>query len=162
MLAYLDALDAALAAQRPGNWDQRATAGAALDRAHSTLESMVATALDKTHLFPQAGNPLTEQAVRIGAVHEAFLRLTPMLTDSSRRLHSWTDRQVESDIRRLRDDVRDARIAAGGDTAAETTPSGDMRREPAEAPDLGADLHARLAEFGKLLQRRSRSRAATH
>jgi len=160
VLAYLDALDAALAAQRPGNWDQRATAGAALDRAHSTLESMVATALDKTHLFPQAGNPLTEQAVRIGAVHEAFLRLTPTLTDSSRRLHGWTDRQVELNIRRLRDDVQDARVAAGGGLAAATSPPGDVRAEPAEALDFGDNLHARLAEFVHLLSGQPRSRAA--
>ena len=71
----------------------RATAGAALDRAHSALDSMVASALTKTHLFPQPGSPLTEQGVRVDAVHEAFLRLTPLLTDSSRRLHGWTDRQ---------------------------------------------------------------------
>ena len=54
VLAYLDALDAALAAQARGMWDHRATAGAALDRAHSALDSMVASALDKTHLFPQS------------------------------------------------------------------------------------------------------------
>ena len=134
VLAYLDALDAALAAQARGMWDHRATAGAALDRAHSALDSMVASALDTTHLFPQSGSPLSEQAVYIDAVHEAFLRLTSMLTDSSRRLHSWTDRQVECDIRRLRDDVQDARIAAGGDPAAATTPTGDelagTRRNP--------------------------------
>jgi hypothetical protein len=162
VLAYLDALDAALEAQQPRNWEHRATAGAALDRAHSALESMVATALDTTHLFPQAGSPLTEQAVRVGAIHEAFLRLTPMLTASSRRLHGWTDRQVELNIRRLRDDVQDAKVAAGGDAAAATTPTGDMRPEPAEALDLGANLHARLADFVQLLRGHSRSRAAAH
>ena len=62
---------------------------AALDRAHSALDAMIASALTKTHLFPQPGSPLTEQGVRVDAVHEAFLRLTPLLTDSSRRLHGW-------------------------------------------------------------------------
>ena len=92
VLQYLDALDAALESQLPGERDRRATTGAALDRAHAALDSMVASAPIKTHLFPQPGSPLTEQGVRVDAVHEAFLRLTPLLTDSSRRLHGWTDR----------------------------------------------------------------------
>jgi uncharacterized membrane protein YccC len=114
VLQYLYALDAALEAQQPGEEDRRATAGATLDRAHSALDAMIASTLTKTHLFPQPGGPLTEQGVRIDAVHEAFLRLTPLLTDSSRRLHGWTDQRVEMSIRRLRDDVADAKAAAGG------------------------------------------------
>ena len=82
MLQYLDALDAALESQQPGERDRRATTGAALDRAHSALDAMVASAVTKTHFFPQPGSPLTEQGVRVDAVHEAFLRLTPLLTDS--------------------------------------------------------------------------------
>ncbi len=53
VLQYLDALDAALESQQPGQRDRRATAGAALDRAHSALDAMIASALTKTHLFPQ-------------------------------------------------------------------------------------------------------------
>ena len=94
VLEYLNALDAALESQQPRKRDSRATAGAALDRAHSALDSMIASALTKTHFFPQPGSPLTEQGVRLDAVHEAFLRLTPLLTDSSRRLHGWTDQRV--------------------------------------------------------------------
>ena len=128
VLQYLDALDAALESQRPGERDRRATTGAALDRAHSALDAMVASALTKTHLFPQPGSPLTEQGVRIDAVHEAFLRLTPLLTESSRRLHGWTDQRVEMIIRRLRDDVEDAKAAAHGDAAAANTSAPDATR----------------------------------
>ncbi len=76
VLEYLDALDEALESQQPGERDRRATTGAALDRSHSALNAIVASAVTKTHLFPQPGSPLTEQGVRIDAVHEAFLRLT--------------------------------------------------------------------------------------
>jgi uncharacterized membrane protein YccC len=161
VLQYLDALDAALASQQPGQSDTRATTGAALDRAHSALNAMIASALTKTHLFPQPGGPLTEQGVRIDAIHEAFLRLTPLLTDSSRRLHGWTDRQVELSISRLRDDVADAKAAARGDASVATKPGrhgGSL--EPDDSLNLGDNLHTRLAEFAQLLRGRPRLRAA--
>ena len=153
VLQYLDALDAALEAQQPGEWDRRATAGAALDRAHSALDSMIASALTKTHFFPQPGSPLTEQGVRIDAVHEAFLRLTPLLTDSSRRLHGWTDQQVEMSIRRLRDDVEDAKAAARGDAAAaDPSARNDTHLDAIDFLRPANNLHTRLGEFALLLR----------
>jgi len=177
VLLYLDALDAALESQQPGKSDRRATTGAALDRAHSALDSMIASALTKTHFFPQPGSPLAEQGVRVDAVHEAFLRLTPLLTDSSRRLHGWTDQRVEMRIRRLRDDVEDAKAAARGDAAAANTPAPldarpphlttppryETRLEPADSLWLTDNLHYRLAELALLLRGHYPSlRAAVH
>ena len=150
VLQYLDALDAALESQRPGERDHRATAGAALDRAHSTLDAMFASAVTKTHLFPQPGNPLTDQGVRIDAVHEAFLRLTPLLTESSQRLHGWSDQRVEMIIRGLRDDVEEAKAAADGDAVADT----DTRLGPADSLWLTDNLHTRLAELASILRGR--------
>jgi uncharacterized membrane protein YccC len=95
VLQYLDALDAALESQQPGERDRTATTGAALDRAHSALDAMIACAPPKTLFFPKPESSLTEQGFSSDAVHEAFLRLTPLLTDSSRRLHGWTDQRVE-------------------------------------------------------------------
>ena len=158
VLRYLDALDAALESQQPGETDRRATAGAALDRAHSALDTMIASALTKTHFFPQPGSPLTEQGVRVDAVHEAFLRLTPLLTDSSQRLHGWTDQQVEMSIRRLRDNVEDAKAAACGDAAA----AYDTRLKPADSLWLTDNLHTRLADLALLLRGHARLRAAVH
>jgi hypothetical protein len=163
VLQYLDALNAALASQQPRQRDGRATAGAALDRSHSALDAMIASALSKTHLFPQPGGPLTEQGVQVDAVHEAFLRLTPLLTASSRRLHGWTDRQVELCIGRLRDDVADAKAAACGDASVATTPGRNgVPLEPDDSLNLGDNLHTRLAEFAQLLRGRTRLRAAAH
>ena len=163
VLQYLDALDSALESQQPGETDRRATTGAALDRAHSALDSMIASAHTKTHVFPQPGSPLTEQGVRIDAVHEAFLRLTPLLTESSRRLHGWTDQRVETSIRQLRDDVEDAKAAARGDAAAVDTPARcDTRLESADLLWLTDNLHARLAELALLLRGHPRLRAAMH
>lgn len=174
VLQYLDALDAALESQQPGERDRTATTGAALDRAHSALDAMIASALTKTHFFPQPGSPLTEQGVRVDAVHEAFLRLTPLLTDSSRRLHGWTDQRVEMSIRRLREDVEDAKAAARGDAAVAntsapldalpprlTTPARcETRLDPADFLWLTDNLHSRLAEFAVLLRGHPRSRPA--
>ena len=96
---------------------------------------MVASAVTKTQFFPQPASPLTEQGVRVDAVHEAFLRLTPLLTDSSRRLHGWTDQRVEMSLRRLRDDVEDAMAAARGDAlAAKTSAPLDAHRRSSPHP----------------------------
>jgi uncharacterized membrane protein YccC len=153
VLQYLDALDAALEAQQPGEEDRRATAGATLDRAHSALDAMIASTLTKTHLFPQPGGPLTEQGVRIDAVHEAFLRLTPLLTDSSRRLHGWTDQRVEMSIRRLRDDVADAKAAARGyAAAADTSVRNGTHLDAIDFLWPANNLHTRLGEFALLLR----------
>ena len=78
VLQYLDVLDAALESQLPGGRDRRAPAGAALDRAHSALDAMVASAVIKTHLFPQpvkpahrAGSPSRCRPRRVPAPHAA-------------------------------------------------------------------------------------------
>ena len=176
VLRYLDALDAALESQLPGERDRRAETGTELDRAHSALDTMVASAATETHLFPQPGSLLSEQGVRTDAVHEAFLRLTPLLTDSSRRLHVWTDQRVEGSIRRLRDDVAEAKAAARGDAApAKTSAPSDAQQpqfitlarddtnlEPADALWRIENLHARLAELALLLRGHPRLPAAVH
>jgi len=160
VVRYLDALDAALESQQPGERDRRATKGAELDRAHSALDSMIASAVTKTHLFPQPPTPLTEQGIRVDAVHDAFLRLTPLLADSSRRLHGWTDQGVEMSIRRLRDDVEDAKAAARGEAAAaDTSARYDTRLDPAESLWLADNLHSRLAELALNLRGRPSARA---
>jgi hypothetical protein len=169
VLQYLDSLDAALEAAQPGESDRRAIAGAALDRAHSALDSIVASADMKTHFFPQSGSLLIEQGIRIDAVHEAFLRLTPTLNDSSRRLHGWTDQWVDLTIRRLRDDVVDAKAAARGDPASAepTTPTESHQPRPSPpAPDDGRpaptglwfieSLHTRLTELTQLFRGQAR------
>lgn len=156
VLQYLDALDAALESQLPAESDRRATSGAALDRAHSAIDSLIASALTKTHLFPQPGGPLNEQAVRIDAVHEAFLRLTPLLTDSSRRLHGWTDQRLEVIIRQLRDDVEDAKAAARGEVTY------NPRLEPADFLWAADNLHTRLAELAQLLRGHPGVQAEVH
>ncbi len=176
VLQYLDALDAALESQQPGEGDRRAITGAALDRSHSALDVLVASAVTKTHLFPQPRGPLAEQGVRIDAVHEAYLRLTPLLTDSARRLHGLTDQRVETIVRRLRDDVEDAKAAARGYATADTRPGpSDAHRpelataatyetgmEGADSMWLTDNLHTRLAEFALFLRGHPRSRAAVH
>ena len=55
---------------------------------------------------------MNSEAVLVDAVHEAYLRLTPLLSDSSRILHGWTDDRVETGIHRLRDAVAAAKAAA--------------------------------------------------
>ena len=122
---------------------------------------MVASAVIKTHLFPQPVSPLTEQGVRVDAVHDAFLRLTPLLTDSSRRLHGWTDQRVEVVIQQLRDDAADAKAAARGDPAAATPAQHDLGPEPAELPWPVEILHTRLTELALLLRRHPGLRAAS-
>ena len=165
VLRYLEALDAALESQLPGERDRRAETGTELDRAHSALDSMVASAATETHVFPQPGSPLSEQGVRIDAVHEAFLRLTPLLSDSSRRLHGWTDERIEIGIRRLRAAVEDAKAAARGDAAPAKTSAPSDAQQPhliTPASDNTSlamndslwrieNLHARLTELAALL-----------
>ena len=176
VLRYLDALDAALESHLPGERDRRAETGTELDRAHSALDSMVASAATKTHVFPQPGSPLSEQGVRTDAVHEAFLRLTPLLSDSSRRLHGWTDEQIEIGIRRLRDDVEHAKAAARGDAAPVNTSAPSDNQQPQLITPASHDmslamndslwrienLHARLTELALLLRGHPRLRAAVH
>ncbi|WP_161600619.1 FUSC family protein [Mycolicibacterium hodleri] len=148
VLHYLDAMDAALEAQLPGEAHRRATAGAALDRAHSALDAMIASAVVRTRLFPRQVGPLTEQAVRVDAVHEAFLRLTPLLTESARRHDCWTDSRLDLVIRLLRQDVEAARVAACGDAAPAATYA-TLDEDRAQPLWPANDLRARLAELAQ-------------
>ena len=165
VLQYLDALDKALESHLPGQSDRKAkTAESELDRAHAALDSIAASAAAEIHLFPQPGSPLSEQAVRIDSVHEAFVSLTPLLSDSSRRLLGWTDEQTEIGIGQLRNDVDTVKAAATGDPAPDnrSAPSHQQARlanpstnNPGLALDdalwRSANLHARLTELAEVL-----------
>jgi hypothetical protein len=111
---YLDALDDALAAHLPGREMSVTITQAELDRAHAALSATAASAATETNLFAQPERVTSPAAALVDAVHEAYLRLTPLLSDSSRRLHGWTDDRFEIGIRRLRDAVEDAKAAAPG------------------------------------------------
>jgi uncharacterized membrane protein YgaE (UPF0421/DUF939 family) len=174
VLQYLDALDEALECHLPGHSDRSAKTESALERARSALDSIVAKAATEIHLFPHSGDQLSEQAVRIDAVHEAFLRLTPVLADSPRRLLGWTDEQTENVIHHLRDDVETAKAAARGDQAlVNTTGQKDerpsrlvippsARREMDDALWRIENLHARLIELALALDCQPRSPTGEH
>ena len=107
-------------------------------------------------------------------MHEAYPRLTPLLSDSSRRLHGWTDEQIEIGIRRLRDDVEHAKAAARADAAPANTSAPSDNQQPQRTTPAGHDtslamsdslwrienLHARLTELALLLRGHPRLRAA--
>ena len=76
VLQYLDALDAALDSQQPSQRDRRATTGAALDRAHSALDTMVASGIGKTHVAQALGHQV---ARRGGDVR--FVKTSRVLSD---------------------------------------------------------------------------------
>jgi uncharacterized membrane protein YgaE (UPF0421/DUF939 family) len=120
VLQYLDALDQALESHLPGPGDCIATAEAELDRAHAALDSKVASAATETNVFGPSERVMNSESVLVDAVHEAYLRLTPLLSDSARILHGWTDDRVETGIHRLRDAVEAATAAARGDGARAT------------------------------------------
>jgi uncharacterized membrane protein YgaE (UPF0421/DUF939 family) len=161
-LQYLAALDAALASQLPGQEPGIAAAEAELDRAHAALASKVASAATEINVFSQPENVENEEAVRVDAIHEAYLRLTPLLSDSARLLHGWSDDRVANGIRRLRDATAEAQAAARGE--AGRTDSGPID-EPVPIADAGAtmslalsdslrrveNLHARLTDLAGFL-----------
>ena len=109
VLTYLDALDEALESHLPGRGQSIPTAQAELDRAHAALTATAASAATETNLFAQPERVTSPEAALVDTVHEAYLRLTPLLSDSSRRLHGWTDYRFEVGIRRLRDAVEVSR-----------------------------------------------------
>jgi uncharacterized membrane protein YccC len=172
LLRYLDALDTALETQLPAHTDRRAQAVSELDRAHRALDAIIESAATEIQVFAQPGNPFTEEGIRIDAVHEAFLRLTPLLSEPSRRLHGWTDQQVHIGIQRLRDAVEVAQAAARGEVTvavrsapvdARTSPSrNNASIELAESLRRVENLHARLAELAVVLGGRPGSPAAAH
>jgi uncharacterized membrane protein YccC len=171
VLRYLDALDAALASHLPGTDVGSAEAGTELDRAHSALRSVAASAASETGVFAPQKNSVTEESVRIDAVQEAYRRMAPLLLDSSRRLHGWTNDRVAQGINRLRDAVEDARAAAGADpvSAIRTPPVGeppvphvdDVKVELADSVWRVAVLSARLGELSAWL-RSHQTRANPH
>ncbi len=122
VLTYLDALDATLESHLPGRGECTATTQAELDRAHAALAVTAASAATETNLFTQPERVMNSEAVLVDAVHEAYLRLTPLLSDSARILHGWTDHRVETGIRRLRDAIAVAKAAARGDATPTTEP----------------------------------------
>jgi hypothetical protein len=114
------------------------------------------------------------EAVLVDAVHEAYLRLTPLLSDSSRILHGWSGDRVETGIHRLRDAVEYAEAAARGD-AAPVTGFGPTDESPsvtrgndntslqlADSLRRVEDLAARLTELAQVLGGRSGLRAPTY
>jgi hypothetical protein len=175
VLRYLDA------SMRPSNLTCQVsgTAGGIRDRTRPRPRDpgpMVASAATKTHVFPQPGSPLSEQGVRTDAVHEAYLRLTPVLSDSSRRLHGSSDEQIEIGIRRLREAVEHAKAAARGDAVPVNTSAPSDNQQPQLTTPPGHDtslemndslwrnenLHARLTELAVVLRGHPRLRAAVH
>jgi uncharacterized membrane protein YccC len=141
VLTYLDALDDALDSHLPGRGENTATTQAELDRAHAALAATAASAANETNVFAQPERVMNSKAVLVDDVHEAYLRLTPLLSDSSRILHGWTDERVEIGIHRLRDAVESARAAARGGTAPATEPrQEDERHATAEAGAVTLEL----------------------
>ena len=63
-------------------------------------------------------------------MHEAYLRLTPLLSDSSRRLHGWTDQRIAMSIRRLREAAEDAKAAARGNAAPVNISASSDNQQP--------------------------------
>jgi hypothetical protein len=120
VLTYLDALDDSLASHLPGREESVATAQAELDRAQAALAATAASAATEANLFAQPERVMSPEAALVDAVHEAYVRLTPLLSGSSRRLHGWTADRFEIGIRRLRDAVEAAKAAALGGTTSVT------------------------------------------
>lgn len=109
VLKYLDALDAALASHLPGEHGDAVRAMADLDRAYAALDATASSAATETHIFNQVGDARDAEVAKVDAIHEAYLRLTPLLSDTSRALHGWTDDRLRSGIERLRGAVQAAR-----------------------------------------------------
>ena len=135
-----------------------------------------ASAANETNVFAQPERVTNKQAVLVDAVHDAYLRLTPLLSDSSRLLHGWTDDRVETGIHRLRDAVATAKATARGDAApttecdsinepSTTTGAGTMTLDLADSLRRVEQLHARLIDLALVLEdhavRSERSRAGT-
>jgi uncharacterized membrane protein YgaE (UPF0421/DUF939 family) len=143
VLQYLAALDGALASHLPGQESGIAAAEAELDRAHAALASKVASAATETNVFSQPENVQNEEAVRVDAIHEAYLRLTPLLSDSARLLHGWSDDRVANGIRRLRDGIAEAQAAARGEAGRRDSGPID---EPVPIADAGATMSVALSD----------------
>jgi hypothetical protein len=158
ILEYLAALDTALASHLPGHEHGVATAEARLDSAHAALASTVTSAAVETNVFSLPENVRNAEADRVDAVHDAYQRLTPLLSDASRRLHGWSDEQVAKGMHRLRDVVERAESSARG----EVTRTPDAAEEVMPVPNAGSlglsdslrraeNLYARLTDLAAVL-----------
>jgi hypothetical protein len=106
-----------------------------------------------------------DRSAAADAVHGAYLRLTPLLSDYSRRLHGWTDDRIATGIDRLRDAVEAAKAAAQGEAAPVTgygpvddphanADAGAMTLELADSLWRVEQLHARLIDLALFLDDR--------
>jgi hypothetical protein len=175
VLTYLDALDEALESHLPGREESVATAQAELDHAHAALTATAASAATETNLFAQPERVTSSEAALVDAVHEAYLRLTPLLSDSARILYGWTDDRVETGIQRLHNAVAAAKAVGRGDAAPATEPASDEGErttgEAAVTLELADSLwrvealRANLVDLAQVLAghavRSERSRAGT-
>lgn len=144
VITYLNALDIALVSHLPGHELDTATAEAELDAAYASLTAKVTSAATETNVFAQPESVKNDEVVHVDAVHEAYLRLTPLLSDASRQLHGWSVDQVENGIQRLRDAVAAATAAANG---------GEASASPAQKSDEPAAVHAETLELADSLRR---------
>jgi len=158
ILEYLAALDTALASHLPGHEHGVATAEARLDSSHAALASTVTSAAVETNVFSLPENVRNAEADRVDAVHDAYQRLTPLLSDAWRRLHGWSDEQVAKGMHRLRDVVERAESSARG----EVTRTPDAAEEVMPVPNAGSlglsdslrraeNLYARLTDLAAVL-----------
>jgi uncharacterized membrane protein YccC len=170
VLRYLGALDDALAAHLPGQEHGVAAAEAELDSAHAALAATVTAAATETNVFSQPEHVGNEEADRIDVVHDAYLRLTPLLSGSSRLLHGWSDDRVANGINRLREITE--RAASSGRGEAIRVPNPDHQPTPsANTPvSLGLSdslrrvehLHAALTDLATVLGEGAVLRGRTH
>jgi len=160
ILEYLTALDAALASHLPGNDASVAAAEAQLDSAQTALAAKVSSAATETNVFPQPERGGNEEAELVDAVHDAYLRLTPLLSDSSRRLHGWSDDRVATGINRLREATDRATSSGRGEAIRVADPDHQPTPSANTLVSLGLSdslrrvehLHAALDRLAVLLQ----------
>jgi len=136
ILDYLAALDNALASHLPDNEAGVAATEAELDSAHAALAVKVSSAATETNVFAQPENVGNEEVDRVDAVHDAYLRLTPLLSESSRLLHGWSDDRVATGINRLREATERAASSARG----EAIPVADPDHQPTPKANTPASL----------------------
>ena len=110
VLTYLRALDDRPRVPPAGDERSVEAAESELDTAHAALAAKVSSAATETNVFWQPENVRNVEAEHVDAVHDAYQRLTPLLSDSARHLHGWSDDQVEHGIRRLRTAVESGRV----------------------------------------------------
>jgi hypothetical protein len=89
-------------------------------------------------------------------VHDAYLRLSPLLSQSSRLLHGWTDDHVQRGIGRLRVAVARATAAARGESGSVTVEGSGIEVPATIAADAEtlelADSRRRVAEVEAMLE----------